>query len=121
MAREESTSCRTVTNVSSRPAVILKGACVPVGKEGNVMFTQEGKEFFFTPSGHWIVMSLKHSRLDVAILLADIKKLLHFRDSIVRETEFPEFTLLKSIIHCLGCIFEGCMAIRNMEEHGLDR
>jgi len=64
-------------------------------------------------------MSLIHAGFGITLLLAYLDKLLHFRGSIVRESEFLEFALLNRVIHCLCCILKGCLAIRYMQKHGL--
>lgn len=63
-------------------------------------------------------MSLIHAGFGINLLLAYLDKLLHFRGSIIRESESLEFTLLYSVIHCLCCILKGCLAIRYMQKHG---
>lgn len=84
---------------------------LPVGKEGHVVFTQEGEELFLGPPHDRVVMSLVHARLRVALLLAYFENLLHLGGSVVRQAELLEPALLDSIMHGLCRLFKGSLAV----------
>lgn len=83
------------------------------------MFAQEGEQGLLGASPEGVVVSLIHAGLRIALPLADVDELLHFRGAVVREPELLVFSLFDALVHGLRRVLEGRLAIRHMEKVGL--
>lgn len=84
------------------------------------MTAEEGEQLLLAAPHDGVVMPLVYTGLDVPLFLANLEEPLHLRGGVVREPESLELALVESLVHGLGHILKGCLAVRDVEEHGLD-
>ena len=85
------------------------------------MLAEERDQFLLTTPHNSIIVSLVYAGLHKALFLAYVDELLHFDRGVIREPEILKLALPESLVHRFGHVLEGRLAVRHVQEHGLDR
>lgn len=92
---------------------------LPIRIERDIVLAQKGKQLLLAASRNRVVVSLVQAGFGIALSLAYVDERLHFRGTVIGESEPPVFSLSDAVIHGLRHILEGRLAIRNMKIHRL--